>query len=462
MAQLLLVEDDVLLGQAVKSALEQDGHAVALAHNAAQAQKLWQAVRFDLCLLDIRLPDGSGLDLCAGFRQARDTPVIFLTANDADEDVVRGFQMGGDDYVTKPFAPEVLRQRVLAVLRRTGSGAQIIRYQELEIDLERQTVRRQGETIHLTATEWKLLERLARSRGRVLTRTMLLEQIWDVEVSFIDENTLSVHIRRLRQKLEPDPKNPPLEDTVLSRLQQQVERLASIWAGLNRQAKRERDEIQSLVSDLSHQLKTPVATLQIYGSLLVQPELSTEQRQEYGSRMQRALERLDFLLDSMVKLSRLESGSIRLQLRITEVEELVLNAALQVRRAAESKEINLSIQPPSKPIAVCCDPKWTEEAIFNILDNAVKYTPQGGQVALTLESYETYCRINISDTGCGIPPEEIPKIFQRFYRGQSVQAVEGVGLGLPLARKVVQEQGGWIKVSSDHKGSTFSIFLRRS
>ena len=87
MAQLLLVEDDVLLGQAVKSALEQDGHAVALVHNAAQAQKLWQAVRFDLCLMDIRLPDGSGLDLCAGFRQARDTPVIFLTANDADEDV---------------------------------------------------------------------------------------------------------------------------------------------------------------------------------------------------------------------------------------------------------------------------------------------------------------------------------------------------------------------------------------
>ena len=178
--------------------------------------------------------------------------------------------------------------------------------------------------------------------------------------------------------------------------------------------------------------------------------------------MQRALERLDFLLDSMVKLSRLESGSIRLQPRITDVEELVLNAALQVRRAAESKEINLSIQPPSKPIAVCCDPKWTEEAIFNVLDNAVKYTPQGGWVTLTLESYETYCRINISDTGCGIPPEEIPKIFQRFYRGQSVQAVEGVGLGLPLARKVVQEQGGWIKVSSDHKGSTFSIFLRRS
>ena len=200
MAQLLLVEDDVLLGEGVKSALEQDGHAVALAHSAAQAQTLWQAVRFDLCLLDIRLPDGSGLDLCAEFRQTRDTPIIFLTANDADEDVVRGFQMGGDDYVTKPFAPEVLR--------RTRGTAQIVRDQELEIDLERQTVRRQGEPIRLTATAWKLLERLVRSRGRVLTRTMLLEQIWDVEGSFVDENTLSVHIRRLRQKLELDPRNP--------------------------------------------------------------------------------------------------------------------------------------------------------------------------------------------------------------------------------------------------------------
>lgn len=214
MAQLLLVEDDVLLGEALKASLEQDGHAVALARSAAQAKKLWQAVRFDLCLLDIRLPDGSGLDLCAGFQQERDTPVIFLTANNTDEDIVRGFQLGCDDYVTKPFAPEVLLQRVLAVLRRTGGAPQMIRYQDLEIDLDRQVVRRQGMTVRLTATEWKLLERLARSRGRVLTRTMLLEQIWDVEGSFVDENTLSVHIRRLRQKLEPDPKTPRYVVTV--------------------------------------------------------------------------------------------------------------------------------------------------------------------------------------------------------------------------------------------------------
>lgn len=272
---------------------------------------------------------------------------------------------------------------------------------------------------------------------------------------------LSDLIDQLTQ-LREEPVFPPLEDTVLSRLQQQVERLASIWAGQNQQAKRDRDEIQSLVSDLSHQLKTPVATLQIYGALLTQPDLSPKQRQEYGARMSLALERLDFLLDSMVKLSRLETESIHLHPRAIDVEELVLNAGLQVRKAAEEKNMDVSIQPPSAPIVVCCDPKWTEEAIFNILDNAVKYTPQGGRVILTLEAYETYCRINISDTGCGIPREEIPKIFQRFYRGRSTQNVDGAGLGLALARKILQKQGGWIQVTSGDGGSTFSAFLRRA
>ena len=176
--------------------------------------------------------------------------------------------------------------------------------------------------------------------------------------------------------------------------------------------------------------------------------------------MSRALERLDFLLDSMVKLSRLETGSIRLQTAPVDVEELILNAALQVRKAAEEKEIDLSIQPLDHPVQVLCDKKWTEEAVFNILDNGVKYTPRGGRVRVSLETYETYCRINISDTGQEIAPEEISKIFQRFYRGRAAQTVDGAGLGLPLARKIVQEQGGWIKVVSKEKETMFSVFLR--
>lgn len=271
---------------------------------------------------------------------------------------------------------------------------------------------------------------------------------------------LSDLIDQLTQ-LRRNPVFPPLEDTILSRLQQQVERLSAIWTGQNQQAKEERDEIQRLVSDLSHQLKTPVATLQIYGSLLGDTDLSPEQRREYGARMNRALERLDFLLDSMVKLSRLETGSIRLQAAPVDVEELILNAALQVRKAAEEKAIDLAIQPLDRPVQVLCDKKWTEEAVFNILDNAVKYTPNGGRVALTVEAYETYCRIDVADTGCGIPPDEVTKVFQRFYRGKAAQTVDGAGLGLPLARKIIQEQGGWLKITSQERGCIFSVLLRR-
>lgn len=181
----------------------------------------------------------------------------------------------------------------------------------------------------------------------------------------------------------------------------------------------------------------------------------------YFRNLQVMMDRLDFLLDSMVKLSRLETGSIRLQAAPVDVEELILNAALQVRKAAEEKAIDLAIQPLDHPVQVLCDKKWTEEAVFNILDNAVKYTPNEGRVALTVEAYETYCRIDVADTGCGIPPDEVTKVFQRFYRGKAAQTVDGAGLGLPLARKIIQEQGGWIKITSQERGCIFSILLRR-
>ena len=204
MAHILLVEDDILLAEGVRDALQLDGHTVAIAHTAAGARESAQI--FDLYLLDIRLPDGNGLPLCTALRRQQNAPVIFLTANDTEADVVRGFEAGCDDYITKPFSPAVLWRRVLAVLRRTGRDVQ--RLGELEIDLERATVQRNGSAILLTATEWKLLALLVKHRGRVLPRDTLLHEIWDLDGNFIDENTLRVHVRRLRQKLEPDPQHP--------------------------------------------------------------------------------------------------------------------------------------------------------------------------------------------------------------------------------------------------------------
>ncbi len=215
MAKILLLEDDRLLSRGVKIALEKDKHEVIQAYSFFEGVELHKEHDPDLYLLDINLPDGNGTEFCRKIRETSSRPVIFLTADDTDEDMVKGFQAGGDDYVAKPFATEVLRQRVLAVLRRSRNpDAEVIRYKELEVNLGKMIVRCAGAEVKLTATEFRLLEYMIRNRGRVLTRAMLLEQIWDTGGNFVDENTLSVHIRRLRQKIETDPARPEYIITV--------------------------------------------------------------------------------------------------------------------------------------------------------------------------------------------------------------------------------------------------------
>ena len=163
----------------------------------------------DLFLLDINLPDGSGIKFCRFIRETVGAPIIFLTANDTEEDMLLGFSEGCDDYIAKPFSLEVLRKKINAMLKRTGAeDKNIIRYKELEIDKDRASVNIGGQPVHLTATEYRLLEYLAENKGKAVSRNTLIRDIWDIDENFIDENTLSVNIRRLRKKLGDDPKNP--------------------------------------------------------------------------------------------------------------------------------------------------------------------------------------------------------------------------------------------------------------
>lgn len=143
------------------------------------------------------------------------------------------------------------------------------------------------------------------------------------------------------------------------------------------------------------------------------------------------------------------------------IETMLLDTAATIRTAAERKGISVVIAPMAGA-TVSCDPKWTQEAIFNVLDNAVKYTPGGGSIQISTEALETILRIDIADTGCGIPEAALPRIFQRFYRGENAATAEGVGLGLALTRRILEEQGGWILARSSGSGSVFSLFLPRS
>lgn len=204
MANIFLLEDDRILSKGISIALKKDEHTVVTAYGYLEALQKYQNGKYDLFLLDINLPDGSGLDFCRKIRETSEIPVVFLTANDTEEDMLDGFGVGCDDYISKPFPIEVLRKKVLAVLKRTGGGKSRIKYRDLEVDKEKCLVLMNGQEIHLTSTEYKLLIYLMENKGRVVTKAMLLEQLWDIDGNFVDDNTVRVNIKRLRQKLNDE------------------------------------------------------------------------------------------------------------------------------------------------------------------------------------------------------------------------------------------------------------------
>lgn len=204
MANIFLLEDDKILSKGISIALKKDEHSVVTAYGYLEALQKYQNGKYDLFLLDINLPDGSGLEFCRKIRETSEIPVLFLTANDTEEDMLNGFGVGCDDYISKPFPIEVLRKKVLAVLKRTGGGKSRIKYRDLEVDKEKCFVLMNGQEIHLTSTEYKLLIYLMENKGRVVRKAMLLEQLWDIDGNFVDDNTVRVNIKRLRQKLNDE------------------------------------------------------------------------------------------------------------------------------------------------------------------------------------------------------------------------------------------------------------------
>lgn len=204
MANIFLLEDDKMLSKGISIALQKDGHKVTAVYGWTEAIQQYDKEAYDLFLLDINLPDGSGLEFCKKIRQASEIPILFLTANDTEEDMLAGFSSGCDDYIPKPFFIEVLRKKVQAILKRTIDDKSRIRYHNLEVDADRHLVLLNGEEVRLTATEYKLLTYLMQNKGKVVTRNMILENVWDIDGNFVDDNTVRVNIKRLRQKLKDE------------------------------------------------------------------------------------------------------------------------------------------------------------------------------------------------------------------------------------------------------------------
>ncbi len=211
MNRILLVEDDLSLIDGLEFSLQKNGFQVEVARTVRDALTVIQVQKYDLLLLDLTLPDGSGFEICKRVRRTSDVPIIFLTASDEEVNIVMGLDLGGDDYITKPFKLNELLSRINALLRRAGLSAAApleLKSNGLVVSLPEGRVFKGAAEIELTAAEYRLLCLLMQNPNMVLTREVIFDRLWDSSGSFIDDNTLSVYVRRLRSKIEDDPENP--------------------------------------------------------------------------------------------------------------------------------------------------------------------------------------------------------------------------------------------------------------
>lgn len=252
------------------------------------------------------------------------------------------------------------------------------------------------------------------------------------------------------------------DESAPSALESRMARFLNGSARSLRGVQRQRESIQRLLSDISHQTKTPLANLRLYSSLLMEEELTPRQREQAQVIFQQS-EKLSFLIETLVKLSRLETDVLAVTPKSQPLSPLLERAASQAKAAAEQKGIALQLHLQQQAeMKALYDLRWTAEALGNLLDNAVKYTPPGGCIQVSATQYELFCRIDVHDNGIGVAEEEQAQIFGRFYRGRQVREQEGLGIGLYLAREIVQKQGGYLKLSSrPGQGSTFSLYLPR-
>ena len=251
----------------------------------------------------------------------------------------------------------------------------------------------------------------------------------------------------------------PYEDTLTARIQGKFMQYYDLMSEGRRQSRQDKQVIQELVSDISHQVKTPIANLQMFMGILQSHDLSSEKRGEFLGTMVEQINKLDFLLQSLIKMSRLETGTFALHIERTNLYDTIAQTLNGIWARAEAKQIQLSVECDNN-IMARHDGKWTAEALGNVLDNAVKYTPAGGSIRISVRPWQFYTRVDITDTGMGIPEEQCNQVFKRFWRSETAAAQEGVGLGLYLAQEIITRQRGYISVKSvPDEGSVFSIYL---
>ena len=257
------------------------------------------------------------------------------------------------------------------------------------------------------------------------------------------------------------------DESRLSRLESRWKEFLGSSVLSNQNLETERHRLETFISDISHQTKTPMTIIKMYSELLREEasrgdKASLAKIQSYAEEICRQNARLEFLIDSLTKLSRLENGTLTIVPTEGEIDKLIKTSISSVASKAEQKKISIRFEADSS-LKASFDMKWTIEALINVLDNAVKYSPEGGNIRITVEQFEVYQAIHVTDDGPGISEEDATRIFGRFYRGSSVQQEEGVGIGLYLTREIIAKEDGYIKVvpNDKRKGGELVLYLKR-
>lgn len=262
--------------------------------------------------------------------------------------------------------------------------------------------------------------------------------------------------KMLEAAMEGNFTEDSFDESLLSALESSFAHYLAASTVSARKVDAEKEKLKALIGDISHQTKTPIANILLYTQLLKEQPGNTDCLEA----LEGQTKKLQSLIDALVKTSRLEAGVIALHPEPGELWSVMTSAVSQLRPKAEEKGVRITLEHGEANAVF--DPKWTEEALYNLLDNAVKYTPSGGRVSVTAAVYPMFSGVLVQDTGPGIAEEEQPKIFQRFYRGTAYREQEGVGIGLYLVRQIAEGQGGFVKVRSQPgQGSTFSLYLPR-
>jgi two-component system, sensor histidine kinase and response regulator len=405
----LVVDDSPTQVEAARGLLEDHGYTVETARTGEEALELARGRKFDLVISDVVMPGMSGWELCRAIKQqvAEPPPIVLLTSLTDPRDIVRGVECGADNYITKPYEPALLLKRIRHVLDNQGPGSPAQTAGPL-------TVQFLGETYTIESNPPQILALLLSSFEELIRTNAALQEAR----ARAEQDTR--HMEQLKQKAEA--------------------------------ATRARDDVLATVS---HDLKNPIGTIYTSSTLLLDVEMSPEAHRRQLDIIRRTAQRMDRLIEDLMDVSRIEAGHLTIEPQPESVASLLAEARELMSGIAQARNVRLISEPPDADLTVDADRHRVLQVFSNLIGNAVRFTPSGGSITVRAAAADDFVTFSVADTGAGIPDEDLPRVFDRFWHGGDGG---GSGLGLAIVRGIVEAHGGEITAANEAGGGAVFTF----